>query len=213
MWSHELKVCFTFPLQKNATEQALVQTALFYWHLGDHSKARTYVQKAAEYSDEYICATTLRGWIDLTCDRHMYVEKSVQFFDAVLSESPDGPADPTTQATNARNSVEAVMGTVAYLELKKNYLEALELLNRFQFSFHLALHHGHRCAPLLRTYGTYAAHTHTHTHTHRMFAEVRSAGACMLAAPEIPPDPKAVHQCARGGPASEAKRTLDSWFP
>ena len=48
---------------------------------------------------------------------------------------------------------------------------------------------------------------HTHIHTHRQ------AEACPLAAPEISPDPKAVHQCARSGPASEAERTLDPWYP
>eukprot|EP00670_Eutreptiella_braarudii_P008758 CAMPEP_0174315836 /NCGR_PEP_ID=MMETSP0810-20121108/6540_1 /TAXON_ID=73025 ORGANISM="Eutreptiella gymnastica-like, Strain CCMP1594" /NCGR_SAMPLE_ID=MMETSP0810 /ASSEMBLY_ACC=CAM_ASM_000659 /LENGTH=1295 /DNA_ID=CAMNT_0015425331 /DNA_START=10 /DNA_END=3898 /DNA_ORIENTATION=- len=109
---------------KNATEQALVQTALFHWHSGDHAKARTYVQKVAEYADEYVCARTLRGWIDLTCDRHMYVEKSVQFFDAVLADGEDAPGG------GAKNNIEAVMGKVAYLELKRSYSEALELLNR-----------------------------------------------------------------------------------
>ena len=101
-----------------------MQTALFHWHSGDHAKARTYVQKVAEYADEYVCARTLRGWIDLTCDRHMYVEKSVQFFDAVLADGEDAPGG------GAKNNIEAVMGKVAYLELKRSYSEALELLNR-----------------------------------------------------------------------------------
>jgi len=116
--------------EKSATEQAIAHTALFYWHMDDHAKARDYIKKVKDYSDEYICAITIRGWIDLTCGRRAYMDKSVQYFDAVLGESHEHSVDPDSQANNARNNPDAAMGKVAYLEMNRNYPLALDVLNR-----------------------------------------------------------------------------------
>eukprot|EP01012_Entosiphon_sulcatum_P028886 TRINITY_DN3505_c0_g1_i1.p1 TRINITY_DN3505_c0_g1~~TRINITY_DN3505_c0_g1_i1.p1 ORF type:complete len:1334 (+),score=365.73 TRINITY_DN3505_c0_g1_i1:81-4082(+) len=117
--------------EKTATEQAIVQTACFFWHLGDHAKAREYVQKVATYSDEYITAATLRGWIDLTSDRTALQEKSIGYFNSVLGEA-DGDSDAAAGA-GVKRDIEALMGKVAYLETQaqaRNYPQALEYLNR-----------------------------------------------------------------------------------
>eukprot|EP01006_Ploeotia_vitrea_P056869 TRINITY_DN68132_c2_g2_i2.p1 TRINITY_DN68132_c2_g2~~TRINITY_DN68132_c2_g2_i2.p1 ORF type:complete len:1314 (+),score=179.62 TRINITY_DN68132_c2_g2_i2:92-4033(+) len=104
--------------EDRATEQATMLAACFFWHVDDHSKARELISKIRDYSDEYMSASTLHGWIDLTCSRTTLQDKSVHFFDAVLNS--DTP----------RAEIEALMGKAAYLEHKRQYVPALEIINR-----------------------------------------------------------------------------------
>eukprot|EP00906_Rhabdomonas_costata_P037365 RCo052578 len=110
---------------KNAPEQALLLTAMFYWHSGDFNTAREFAEKVPDYQDEYFCSKSLRGWIDLSCDRTTFVEKSINYFNAVVVDT-DEPA----QGRSTKKDVEAVLGKAQYLEMKKDYNAALELLNR-----------------------------------------------------------------------------------
>lgn len=55
--------------------------------------------------------------------RNTLVEKSLQYFEVGLGDA-DGAGGGL-----ARQDIDAVMGKVGYLELKRNYAQALDLLN------------------------------------------------------------------------------------
>eukprot|EP01063_Lacrimia_lanifica_P030925 TRINITY_DN5002_c0_g1_i1.p1 TRINITY_DN5002_c0_g1~~TRINITY_DN5002_c0_g1_i1.p1 ORF type:complete len:1347 (+),score=658.12 TRINITY_DN5002_c0_g1_i1:120-4160(+) len=106
--------------ERSALPGAWLQIAAFQMILGDNLKARESAQKCVtDTPDEYINALALLGWINLTSNRSAFVEKSISNFDKA--------ADPTQGGVEGH--VDALLGKVAFLDLKKNYSTALHMLN------------------------------------------------------------------------------------
>ena len=105
--------------EKNATSIAWLQLAAFYWIMGEHVKARDACQRASpDHTDDFLNPLSLLGWINLTSNRSAFVEKSISNFDKAV-EAPAGVA----------NHTDALLGKVAYLDLKKNFSAAIHILN------------------------------------------------------------------------------------
>ena len=106
--------------EKGATPGSWLHLGAFHWLIGDHIKARDFVQKVPSgVSDPYLNALSLMGWINLTSMRSAFVEKSIANFDKAV--------DP--QQGGIPNHIDALLGKVAYLDLKKNYSAAVHQLN------------------------------------------------------------------------------------
>ena len=88
--------------------------------VGDHIKARDACQKiSSEHVDDYLNPMSLMGWINLTSNRSAFVEKSITNFDKAVDQQEGGVS----------NHTDALLGKVAYLDLKKNYSAAVHILN------------------------------------------------------------------------------------
>ncbi len=59
---------------------------------------------------------TLRGWIELSSEREVLVNKSLTYFDNVLKSS--------------KKDIDALLGKAKYHEIKKQYALALEQMNQ-----------------------------------------------------------------------------------
>jgi hypothetical protein len=77
--------------RERAPPSAMILASTFFWHIGDLTEARQYVDKVLALDGTNKSAQSLRGWIDLSVtstsgrSRDQF-EKSVQWFDGVLGD-------------------------------------------------------------------------------------------------------------------------------
>eukprot|EP01060_Flectonema_neradi_P035676 TRINITY_DN6631_c0_g1_i3.p1 TRINITY_DN6631_c0_g1~~TRINITY_DN6631_c0_g1_i3.p1 ORF type:complete len:1319 (+),score=237.31 TRINITY_DN6631_c0_g1_i3:49-3957(+) len=107
--------------EKSATPGAWLQCAAIHWMLGDHIKARDTCQKAldGQQTDSYINPQSLLGWINLSSKRSAFVEKSITNFEKAIDSSQDG----------IPNHVDAHLGKIAFLDHKRNWSAAIQVVN------------------------------------------------------------------------------------
>mmetsp|Transcript_25348 Transcript_25348/g.63585 ORF Transcript_25348/g.63585 Transcript_25348/m.63585 type:complete len:157 (-) Transcript_25348:537-1007(-) len=72
--------------ERTAPERSLLQAAMFFWHIGEHKRAREQVIQILEVQPDYAQATALLGWIDLTSGRESLEKKCQKYFDQALSQ-------------------------------------------------------------------------------------------------------------------------------
>ena len=125
--------------ENRAGENGLLLAATYLWHVGDHARARQFVQRAQEVNSRSAGAATLRGWVDLTAPVETRSESrqqsaSINFFEQALSNCEGGGA--RAQQMNKRYALEALLGSAKYYTLikseqnKPQYAKALEALNQ-----------------------------------------------------------------------------------
>lgn len=120
--------------EENATSSSLLLCATFFWHLGEHAKARKILDqilgsKAGSTSQSEAAALRqraliLRGWVNLTVDPTVrrdadLRDNAVQYFDQVTD----------------RKDAELVLGMAKYYDLKKAYARALESYDEVTVQF------------------------------------------------------------------------------
>ena len=112
--------------EKSAIPSAWLQCAALHWMQGDHIKARDTCQKAMDNQqpDSYINAQSLMGWINLSSKRTAFIEKSITNFDKAVDVSQGGIA----------GHVDAHLGKVAFLDQKKNWSAAIQIINELAAS-------------------------------------------------------------------------------
>uniref|UniRef100_S4RS46 Tetratricopeptide repeat domain 21B n=1 Tax=Petromyzon marinus TaxID=7757 RepID=S4RS46_PETMA len=106
--------------RKTAGEKSLYFGALFLWLIGRHEKAREYIDRMIKISSDAKKGLILKGWIDLTCGKDVFMKKSIKYIDEGLQQGKDAFA---------------LMGKAKYFELKHNYSGALEVINQAIVAF------------------------------------------------------------------------------
>ncbi|KAE8581031.1 hypothetical protein XENTR_v10024640 [Xenopus tropicalis] len=102
-------------LRKTAGHRGLYFSGLFLWHVGRHDKAREYIDRMIKISNGSKEGLVLKAWLDLTCGREAYAKKALKYLEEGLADGTD---------------VFAMLGKAHYLEMRQNYSEALEVINR-----------------------------------------------------------------------------------
>jgi tetratricopeptide repeat protein 21B len=88
--------------------------------LGEHKRAREYLQRTFDIQANYPQAKSLAGWIELTCGSEVKAKKAIDLFKEAQAANP---AD-----------VDAALGHAMYMELaKKDLREAVEVLTGHKF--------------------------------------------------------------------------------
>ncbi|RLN49385.1 hypothetical protein BBJ29_009436 [Phytophthora kernoviae] len=118
--------------EENTSNSSLMLCATFFWHLGEHAKARKILDQIlgsgskGSQGDAALRqrALILRGWVDLTVDPKIkrnadLRDNAVQFFDQVTE----------------RKDAELVLGMAKYYDLKKAYPRALESFDEITVQF------------------------------------------------------------------------------
>ncbi|KAG6617573.1 Tetratricopeptide repeat protein 21B [Phytophthora cinnamomi] len=117
--------------EENASSASLMLCATFFWHLGEHAKARKILDQLLSSSGKSSSdgalrqrALILRGWVDLTVDPKVkrdadLRDNAVQFFDQVTE----------------RRDAELVLGMAKYYDMKKAYPRALESFDEITVQF------------------------------------------------------------------------------
>eukprot|EP00760_Papus_ankaliazontas_P014107 PhM_4_TR15957/c0_g1_i1/m.102859/K19673/TTC21B, IFT139; tetratricopeptide repeat protein 21B len=112
----------------NMTPSSLLQLALLHMYQGEYSKAREVANRAigmdAAFANEVTTAQNVRAWVDLSCGRSAFVDKSIQMFQRVLE------ADP--------KDLEAFLGTIQYYSRVGRHTEAIEGLTQAIVTFPVA---------------------------------------------------------------------------
>lgn len=110
-------------VEENASSESLMLCAQFFWHLGEHAKARKILDQkvlstnSKSSSDDALRqrALVLRGWVDLTAEPSFKREADLR----------DGSIHYFDQVTD-RKDAELVLGLAKYYDSKKAYSRALE---------------------------------------------------------------------------------------
>ncbi|EGZ21563.1 hypothetical protein PHYSODRAFT_491661 [Phytophthora sojae] len=117
--------------EENASSMSLMLCATFFWHLGEHAKARKILDQLLSSSGKSSSdgalrqrALILRGWVDLTVDPKVkrdadLRDNAIQFFDQVTE----------------RKDAELVLGMAKYYDMKKAYPRALESFDEITVQF------------------------------------------------------------------------------
>ncbi|RLN44133.1 hypothetical protein BBJ28_00010612 [Nothophytophthora sp. Chile5] len=125
----ELQLCMA---EESASDASLLLCATFFWHLGDHAKARKLLEspigKAGSKEPEAVAlrqqALILRGWVDLTMavktqrDSDLR-DNAIHFFEQVPG----------------RKDAELLLGLAKYYDLKKAFPRALECFDELTVQF------------------------------------------------------------------------------
>ncbi|XP_004703829.1 tetratricopeptide repeat protein 21B isoform X1 [Echinops telfairi] len=104
-----------------AGQDALYHAGLFLWHIGRHEKAREYIDRMIKTSS---CRTTegqvLRAWLEITRGKDPNIKKALKYFEEALQEE---------------NDIFALLGKAQCLEMRQNFVGALETLNQITLNF------------------------------------------------------------------------------
>eukprot|EP00659_Diplonema_papillatum_P016433 gene16433-25192_t len=120
--------------EKNATPCAWLQTTAFLYMTGDCVRARETCQKVpAGTGDDYLNTHSLMGWANLFSGRSAFVEKAMSNFEKAVDPAQGGVA----------NHVDALLGKAAYLDQKRMYPQAIEVLNEVAASGQKGTEMGH----------------------------------------------------------------------
>ncbi|RLN88750.1 hypothetical protein BBJ28_00009806 [Nothophytophthora sp. Chile5] len=126
----ELQLCMA---EESASDASLLLCATFFWHLGDHAKARKLLDsllgktgsKEAEAAALRQQALILRGWVDLT---------------VVVKTQRDGDLRDNAihffeQVPGSRKDAELLLGLAKYYDLKKAFPQALQCFDELTVQF------------------------------------------------------------------------------
>ncbi|ESO93623.1 hypothetical protein LOTGIDRAFT_189817 [Lottia gigantea] len=106
--------------RKQAGEVGLYFAGLFMFHAGKPDKAREYIDRTLKQNAEFKMALVLKGWIELMSGRE--AKKSIKYFEDAMSL--DGSKD-----------IDALFGKSKFMENRRNYSGALEIVNQIVVSF------------------------------------------------------------------------------
>ncbi|XP_036176055.1 tetratricopeptide repeat protein 21B isoform X2 [Myotis myotis] len=107
-------------LRKGAEPRALYHAGLFLWHIGRHEKAREYIDRMIKMSDGSKEGQILRAWLDITRGKEPYTKRALRSFEEGLQNG---------------NDIFALLGKAQCLEMRQNYLGALETMNQVIVNF------------------------------------------------------------------------------
>ncbi|XP_066201690.1 tetratricopeptide repeat protein 21B isoform X1 [Saccopteryx leptura] len=107
-------------LRKAAEPNALYHAGLFLWHIGRHDKAREYIDRMIKMSNGSKEGQVLRAWLDITRGKEPYTKKALRSFEEGLENG---------------NDIFALLGKAQCLEMRQNYLGALETINQMVVNF------------------------------------------------------------------------------
>ncbi|XP_059560213.1 tetratricopeptide repeat protein 21B isoform X2 [Myotis daubentonii] len=107
-------------LRKGAEPRALYHAGLFLWHIGRHEKAREYIDRMIKMSDGSKEGQILRAWLDITRGKEPYTKRALRSFEEGLQNG---------------NDIFALLGKAQCLEMRQNYLGALETVNQVIVNF------------------------------------------------------------------------------
>ncbi|XP_036277766.1 tetratricopeptide repeat protein 21B isoform X3 [Pipistrellus kuhlii] len=107
-------------LRKGAEPKALYHAGLFLWHIGRHEKAREYIDRMIKMSDGGKEGQILRAWLDITRGKEPYTKRALRSFEEGLQNG---------------NDIFALLGKAQCLEMRQNYLGALETVNQIIVNF------------------------------------------------------------------------------
>ncbi|KAM5325686.1 tetratricopeptide repeat protein 21B [Glossophaga mutica] len=107
-------------LRKAAEPKALYHAGLFLWHIGRHDKGREYIDRMIKMSNGSREGQILRAWLDITKGKEPYTKKALRSFEEVLQNG---------------NDIFALLGKAQCLEMRQNYLGALETVNQIIGNF------------------------------------------------------------------------------
>ncbi|XP_054418760.1 tetratricopeptide repeat protein 21B [Pteronotus mesoamericanus] len=102
-------------LRKATDPKALYHAGLFLWHIGRHDKGREYIDRMIKMSNGSKEGQILRAWLDITKGKEPYTKKALRSFEEVLQNG---------------NDIFALLGKAQCLEMRQNYLGALETVNQ-----------------------------------------------------------------------------------
>ncbi|RDD45285.1 Tetratricopeptide repeat protein 21B [Trichoplax sp. H2] len=104
--------------RQNCSDKALYFAAMYLWHMNRNDKAREYIDRMLKISNGASEGLILRGWIDITSDKEQYVKKAQKYFEEALNRS------------ESSTEIDALLGKAKCFELKHNYTNSVELINR-----------------------------------------------------------------------------------
>ncbi|XP_045686795.1 tetratricopeptide repeat protein 21B [Phyllostomus hastatus] len=107
-------------LRKAAEPKALYHAGLFLWHIGRHDKGREYIDRMIKMSNGTREGQILRAWLDITKGKEPYTKKALRSFEEILQNG---------------NDIFALLGKAQCLEMRQNYLGALETVNQIIVNF------------------------------------------------------------------------------
>ncbi|XP_024435637.2 tetratricopeptide repeat protein 21B [Desmodus rotundus] len=107
-------------LRKAAEPKALYHAGLFLWHIGRHDKGREYIDRMIKMSNGSREGQILRAWLDITKGKEPYTKKALRSFEEALQNG---------------NDIFALLGKAQCLEMRQNYLGALETVNQIIVNF------------------------------------------------------------------------------
>jgi tetratricopeptide repeat protein 21B len=129
--------------RKASNEKGFLLAAYFHWHNGEHDKAREYAKyvrncqcmltylsyKVMDSQPQFVGAQILMGWIDLTSGRESLVKRSVNYFDKALSNGNKKEIEVGIVYSLFVDIMQALLGKAKFLEMQREYAQALEILN------------------------------------------------------------------------------------
>ncbi|XP_036998976.2 tetratricopeptide repeat protein 21B [Artibeus jamaicensis] len=107
-------------LRKAAEPKALYHAGLFLWHIGRHDKGREYIDRMIKMTNGSREGQILRAWFDIAKGKEPYTKKALRSFEEVLQNG---------------NDIFALLGKAQCLEMRQNYLGALETVNQIIVNF------------------------------------------------------------------------------
>ncbi|KAM7105392.1 tetratricopeptide repeat protein 21B [Molossus nigricans] len=107
-------------IRKGAEPKALYHAGLFLWHIGRQDKAREYIDRMIKMSNGSKEGQILRAWFDITRGKDPYTKKALRSFEEGLQNG---------------NDIFALLGKAQCLEMRQNYLGALETVNQIIVNF------------------------------------------------------------------------------
>ncbi|XP_036900451.1 tetratricopeptide repeat protein 21B [Sturnira hondurensis] len=107
-------------LRKAAEPKALYHAGLFLWHIGRHDKGREYIDRMIKMTNGSREGQILRAWFDIAKGKEPYTKKALRSFEEVLQNG---------------NDIFALLGKAQCLEMRQNYVVALETVNQIIVNF------------------------------------------------------------------------------
>ncbi|CAL4164059.1 unnamed protein product, partial [Meganyctiphanes norvegica] len=101
--------------RKKASQSTLYYAGVFLFLSSRYDKAREYVDRMLKMNPESLDGRALKGWIELQAGRDSKNKNTLQFFDAVLEESP--------------KHMDSLFGKAKHYESQGKYSESMDTLN------------------------------------------------------------------------------------
>ncbi|XP_046549679.1 tetratricopeptide repeat protein 21B-like [Haliotis rubra] len=106
--------------RKQSGEMGLYYAGLFLFHTGKFDKAREYVDRMLKMDPSAREGLVLRGWIEMSGGRDL--KKAIRYFEDAMEK-------------HGNRDIDALFGKSRFLELRRNFSGALEVVNQVVVGF------------------------------------------------------------------------------